>query len=396
MSSLSCCSRRGCRALLTAFAGAVVALLFVLAPPSGVSAAFAATLTTPYPSMTVQAGQTVSVNLSLKDTVAGRMDVSVQGTPSGWKATLLGGGRPVSAVMVDPDSASNLSLQVEVPFDAAGTTTTLTVVARSGATSVTLPISLTVSESEGGTTELSAEYSSLKGSSDATFTFSLTLTNSTLDARTYNLTASGPENWTLTLTPSGSSQQTPTVGVESQSSQGLTLKVTPAPNAEIGTYDLSVTATGGGEAVSVPLQVEITGSYKMTLTTPDGNLNANVKAGSTTQVQFVVVNTGTGPLQDVQLSASPPTNWKVTFEPTSIASIPASQQAQVTAIFTPAENAIAGDYVVTMRAASDQASSSSDIRVTVKTSTLWGVIGVLIAVAAIAILGFVFRRYGHR
>jgi uncharacterized membrane protein len=186
------------------------------------------------------------------------------------------------------------------------------------------------------------------------------------------------------------------VSVESQGSQGLTLKVTPGVNPEIGTYDLTVTATGGGETVSVPLQIEITGTYTLTLTTPDGNLNADVKAGGTTRVQFVVTNSGTGPLQGVELSATAPANWEVTFEPSTIDLLPANQQETVAAVFKPAENAIAGDYVVTMNANADQASAQSDIRVTVKTSTLWGVIGILIAVAAIAILGFVFRRYGHR
>ncbi len=172
--------------------------------------------------------------------------------------------------------------------------------------------------------------------------------------------------------------------------------MTPAASVEIGTYDVTVTAAGGGETVSIPLQVEITGTYTLTLTTPDGNLNADVKAGETTRVQFVVTNSGTGPLQEVELSATAPANWEVTFEPRVIDVLPANQQQSVVAVFKPAENAIAGDYVVTMNASADQASAQSEIRVTVKTGTLWGVIGVLIAIAAIAILAFVFRRYGHR
>jgi uncharacterized membrane protein len=186
------------------------------------------------------------------------------------------------------------------------------------------------------------------------------------------------------------------VTVESKATQGLSLKVTPGPNAEMGTYDITVSAVGGGETVSIPLEVEITGTYTLTLTTPDGNLNADVKAGDTTRVQFVVTNSGTGPLQGVELSATAPTNWEVDFEPSVIDVLPANEQQTVVAVFKPAENAIAGDYVVSMSAQADQAVASSDIRVTVKTSTLWGVIGVLIAIAAIAILGFVFRRYGHR
>jgi uncharacterized membrane protein len=384
------------RALTVVLCGVALAVLFVLIPAGGAAPALATTLTTPYPAMTVQAGQIVTIDLSVSDSAAQRLDLSIEGVPSGWKATIMGGGRPVSAVMTDPGAPSSLQLQVEVPADAEESTSTLTVVTRSASASTLLPISLTVSKVEGGTTELTAEYSSLRGPAAATYTFSLTLANKTLEARTYNLSASGPENWTLSLKPSGASQETPTVSVESQGAQGLTLEVTPASDVEIGSYDLTVTAVGGGETVSVPLQIEITGTYTLTLTTPDSNLNADVKAGGTTRVQFVVTNSGTGPLQGVKLYASAPANWDVTFEPSTIDTLPANQQETVTAVFTPAKNAIAGDYVVTMHASADQASAQSDIRVTVKTSTLWGVVGVLIAVAAIAILGFVFRRYGHR
>ena len=385
------------RGAAAALAGGLVfflVLLFVLA--AGAGSALATTLTTPYPAMTVQAGQNVSIELSLTDTVAQRLELSLQGVPTGWTATIQGGGRPVSAVMTDPENASSLRLQVDVPADAEEGSSTLTVVARSGATSVSLPITLTVSEVEGGTTELTAEYASLRGPATATYMFSLTLSNNTLEERTYNLSASGPEGWGLSLTPSGATQETPTVSVDSQASQKLNFKVTPRSNVEMGVYNVSVTASGGGVTITVPLQIEITGTYTLSLTTPDGNLNADVKAGDTTRVQFVLTNSGTGPLQDVKLSASAPANWEITFEPRTVDVIAANSTQPVTAVFTPAENAIAGDYVVTLRASADQASADSDIRVTVKTSTLWGVIGVLIAVAAIAILGFVFRRYGHR
>lgn len=373
-----------------------VALALMLILIGGTGSALATTLSTPYLAMTVQAGQTITLDLTVTDTTAQRLDLSVSGVPDGWEATVLGGGRPVSAIMTDPASSTSLDLQVKVPADQAETTKTITVVARAGTVSTSLSVSLTVSEVEGGTTELSAEYSSLRGPASATFSYSLTLKNRTLEARAYNLTVEGPENWTLSLTPSGASQETPTVSVESQGSQGLSLKVTPAAGVEMGTYDVIVTAVGGGETVSVPLQIEITGTYTLTLTTPDGNLNADVKAGETTRVQFVVTNSGTGPLQGVNLSAAAPANWDVEFEPSVIDVLPANQQQTVVAVFKPAKNAIAGDYVVTMSANADQASARSDVRVTVKTGTLWGVIGVLIAIAAIAILGFVFRRYGHR
>ena len=387
--------QRSSRALRASLLSVVFGLVVLLAIIGGATSAQATTLTTPYLAMTVQAGQTVNLDLTVADTVAQRVDLSVQGLPAEWEASILGGGRPISAIMTDPESPASIDLQVKVPHLAEEGTSTVTVIARAGGASVSLPITLTVSEVEGGTTELTAEYASLRGSSKATFTFSLNLSNTTPEERVFNLTTTAPENWTLSLMPSGVSQETPTVTVESQGKQGLNLKVTPAPTAEIGVYDIVVSATGGGETVTLPVQVEVTGTYSLSLTTADGNLNAEVKKGKTSRVQCLVINTGTGPVQGVKLSATAPANWQVTFEP-SVVDLPANQQMAVIAVITPAENVIAGDYVVTMNAKADQASADSEIRVTVKTSTLWGVIGVLIAVAAIAILGFVFRRFGHR
>ena len=61
--------------------------------------------------------------------------------------------------------------------------------------------------------------------------------------------------------------------------------------------------------------MDITGSFSMTLTTPDQRLNAEVSAGSSTPVTLVVTNTGTAPLSGVTVTASPPQGWQVTFEP---------------------------------------------------------------------------------
>lgn len=385
--------RAGRTGTLLALAAGIFVFMALLLPGS----ACALTMTTPYPALTVQAGQTVSLTVTVKDTTTGWVDVGLENVPTGWKTQILGGGYPVSAVMVETDEPLSLNLQIEVPADAAEGTQTLRLVGRRGGSLLAeLPIVLTVSEAAAGPTSLTAEYASLRGPAAATYQFSLVLENRSQQARTYNISATGPSKWTLSLKPSGATQETPTVTVQPMGSQSLTLTVTPEPDVAIGTYDIKVTAVGGGETVSAPLQVEITGTYKLTLTTPDGRLNVEIRAGDTTRVPLTVKNEGTGPLRDVTFSATPPTNWKVVFEPDSISELPANEEQTVVAVFTPAKNALAGDYVVTMSANADQAVSQADMRVTVKTSTLWGVLGVLIAIAAIGVLGFVFRRFGHR
>jgi uncharacterized membrane protein len=65
-------------------------------------------------------------------------------------------------------------------------------------------------------------------------------------------------------------------------------------------------------------------------------------------------------------------------------------------VVTPADKAIAGDYVAAFRANGRGESASADFRITVTTSTLWGIVGVgIIAVALLVLLGAV-ARFGRR
>ncbi|MGY0572334.1 hypothetical protein ACTGJ9_015735 [Bradyrhizobium sp. RDM12] len=74
-------------------------------------------LMTDYPAITVRPGTTTNVGLRLQDYGLSpeRYQLSVAGVPSGWTATLLGGGQPVGAAMPGPDSSVALQLRLDVP-----------------------------------------------------------------------------------------------------------------------------------------------------------------------------------------------------------------------------------------------------------------------------------------
>jgi uncharacterized membrane protein len=86
----------------------------------------------------------------------------------------------------------------------------------------------------------------------------------------------------------------------------------------------------------------------------------------------------------------------VSFDPKAIEAIDPNQELQVAASITPAEKAIAGDYVVSVRAAAEGASANADFRVTVLTSTLWGIAGLGVIGAAVIVLAVAVTRYGRR
>jgi uncharacterized membrane protein len=156
-------------------------------------------------------------------------------------------------------------------------------------------------------------------------------------------------------------------------------------------------ATAGSRQIPLQLAVQVTGSFSLSLTTPDQRLNGHGSAGAATEQQLTITNTGTAELTDVALTASAPTGWTVTFDQESVPSIAANGgEVAVTATITASGDAIAGDYAVTFRASSQQANDSVEFRWTVETSPLWFAVGIGLIVAVGIGLWWVFKRYGRR
>jgi uncharacterized membrane protein len=96
------------------------------------------------------------------------------------------------------------------------------------------------------------------------------------------------------------------------------------------------------------------------------------------------------------MSGSAPNGWKVTFQPETIAKIAPNQKQEVQALLTPPTKAIAGDYVTSLKAATSGNSESANFRVTVSTSTMWGIVGAGIIGAALLIMVGAVSRFGRR
>lgn len=373
---------------------AAAAALVVAAGFAPVGRAATLTLTTDYPSVVVAPGSKVSFNLKLTVDTTRRVELDVSGVPQGWDASILGGGYVVDAVLASPSSTPSVRLDVTVPADAAARTYTMTVTATSGSLSDRLDLSVRVNPQAAGSVSLESDFPTLQGPASATYTFSVRLRNDTPEDLTFALGAEGPSGWTVTARPSGQSQAA-SATVTAGSSTTLSVQADPPDNVEAGTYQIQVTATAGSRTAQTQLTVEITGTYQMTITTPDGRLNASGTAGSVITRQLVIQNNGTAPLKGVTLSATPPSGWTVDFDPKTVDIAP-GDQAQVTARITPTSDALAGDYVVTFRASTQEANASEDIRVTIETSLTWALVGIALIVATLAGLGWVFSRYGRR
>jgi len=377
---------------LLAALGLVTVIAGVLAPAA--LAADTLTLTTPYPSVTVSPGSKVSFDLSVKTSAPARVDLAVAGTPTGWTATLQGGGFIVGAVETDGKAAASVRLDVTVPADATGTTH-ISVTATGLGLTDQLDLDLKI-EAQTGDVTLTTDFPSLKGASNTSFTFNLTLTNNTPQDLTFAVDAQGPDGWTTTAQLTGQAQAASAI-VKAGSTSGVSVTAKPPDSVAAGQYPVSVVATAGAKQIKQDLQVEVTGSFSMTMSTPNQVLSNHGAAGSATQQQITITNGGTAPITNVALSATPPTNWKVTFDQPTVASVAANQTVTVTATIVPSADAIAGDYQVTFNATSDQQTSgSTDIRFTVETSLQWAIVGAALIVIVFVGLWWVFKRYGRR
>lgn len=373
----------------------LASLLLALAggPMATVLAADSLTLTTPYPAVTVAPGSSVTFDLSVKTSNPDRVDLKVSGAPTGWTATLHGGGFIIDAVQTDGKAAATATLDVAVPASASGGTH-LTVTASGGGSTTTLGLDLTVQASTGDVT-MTPDFPSLKGSSSTDFTFNMTLVNSTSQDLTFTVNATGPDGW-KTSAQFSTANAASTV-VKAGDSTSFTVTSTPSDNAAAGQYPIHVVATAGSKQVTQDLQVQVTGVYTMTMSTPDQVLSTSGNAASVTEQQLTITNSGSSPITNVTMSDTVPTDWNVTFDQPTIATIAPSQTVTVTARVTPSSNAIAGDYQLTFNANGDNgATANEQIRFTVQTSIQWAIVGIALIVLVFVGLWWVFRRYGRR
>lgn len=385
----------GRRALSLAAALAIAALL--VGGPAAVGAASTLTVTTAYPSVSVTAGTKVSFDLTITTSSTDTVKLAAERLPSGWSATIRGGGYEVTAVTAGSGTAAgHATLEIDVPATAQPGSFPMTLRATGSDSEATLALEIKVNPQAGGEVSMTSDFPSLSGASGTSFTFTLTLNNDTPQDRTFAVSAQGPDGWQVTASPAGETQAS-SVAVKASSSSTITVTANAPSTVPAGPYPIVVKATEGGHEVDAPLSVNIIGSYQLTLTTPDQRLNAEGTAGGAIPFQLVVQNSGTAPLTAVKLSATPPTGWKITFSPSdTIASVAAQSSQTITATITPSDQAIAGDYVVTFSASNAQASGTQDIRVTVDTSLTWAIVGIGLVVLAFVGLGWVFNRFGRR
>jgi uncharacterized membrane protein len=320
----------------------------------------------------------------------------VAGAPPNWNATLLGGGQPIAAAMPATNSSVPLELRLDVPKDAPVGTTKLTVSAKGSSNSIELPIVVTLAKDLPAKLTLTPQLPDLRGNAKSSFEYQLSIKNDSGKKLTVALGADAPENFNTSFTEQYGSQELSAVPIDAGQSKDVKLKVSPPSTVGAGKYKVTARAVAEDANVTSDLGLEVSGQPKIDLAGRDGVLSTKAVAGQETSVPIVLTNTGDAAAEDITLSGTAPSGWKVTFDPKTVDKIAPNDTKEVQAQITPPPQAIAGDYQATLRANWRGDSASSTFRVAVTTSAMWGIVGVGLIGAALLVLVGAVSRYGRR
>jgi uncharacterized membrane protein len=349
-------------------------------------------LYTPFTQISVPPGESIDYSVDVingNETVEDFV-VSVSGIPQSWNYELKSGGWKIGQISVLPGEKKTLSLKVEVPVQVNKGSYRFKI--NAGAHS--LPLTITVSAQGTYKTEFTTDQANMEGQASATFNYSANLRNRTAEEQLYAITADAPRGWNVSFRANG--KQVTSVEVAPNATTNVSIEVKPPAQIGEGKFKIPVRAFTSSTSAELEFEAVVTGSYAMELTTLTGLLSSSITAGDTKKIELVVKNTGSSELKDIEFSSSKPVDWDVTFEPNKIEALIASGSMTVTALVKASRKAIPGDYVVKMTARTPEVSSNADFRMAVKTSMLWGWLGIMVIAAVLGGVYYLFRKYGRR
>jgi uncharacterized membrane protein len=375
---------------------AIAATVQAADKPSGLSGVY---LTTRYPALTVRAGETTTIDLSLRNFnhPPQQLAVAVPEIANGWKATILGGGQPVESAIVAPDTEEKLQLRLEPPAGTGPGHYRFLVEAKGEGSDLKLPIAVTIGQELPAKLKLSTNFPSLRGTATTSFKFKVAVANDSGRDATINFSADAPKNFQVTFTEAYGSQQLTSIPIEAGKTKDIEASVSLPRDTPAGDYKLALHAKSEAAAADLDLGITILGQARLALAGEGGRLSGEAYAGQDGQLTVVVRNDGSEAARDVEFSATAPEGWKTSFDPKQLSELPAGKSQPIKVSLTPSPRAIAGDYQTTIRAnATGGQSESANFRITVLTSTLWGAVGIGIIALSLLVVVFAVARYGRR
>lgn len=243
---------------------------------------------------------------------------------------------------------------------------------------------------------LTTSYPVLRGPTGGKFAFSIDVRSEMDEEKTFNLSAQGPEGWEVNFKPSFEEKYISSVRMKKQQSQNLSVEATPDSRAKAGEYPIKVIVTAGSARAEADITVVLTGSYDLMAGTANDVLSLETQRGKEANISIYVKNTGSAPNENISFVSFKPENWKVEFKPEKLPVIEPGDLKQVEVSIKPSDEALVGDYSVTLAVQGQKATKNIELRTTVKASMFSAWIGIGIIILVIAGLSYLFMKLGRR
>jgi uncharacterized membrane protein len=350
-----------------------------------------------YPSISEEQGKTIELPLTVSNTGEVDRTVSLEAeAPDGWMATFkTSTNMVVRSLNLNPGDSVSLKIVLNPAEGAAIGDYEVTVKAldQSGVLdSMALGVSLLETARE---LEVISTFTDVTVTAGSSITFPIALWNTgEKDALCLLTVPVAPENWKTVFI--SDDIEVSSLLIAAAESTTVRLRVTPPNSVETGAYALTASvASGEGAETILHFNINVAGSYSLGLEL--STLYKTVTIGQSLTFTAKVTNDGQSPITTVYLEADLPSDWEATITPTQVSSIAARGSTTYTVdVMTPADT-VAGDYLVTVKAYSDQMESDEiDLRVTTQASNTWGYIGFGLAVVALVGMYFGFKRFKRR
>ena len=357
-----------------------------------------------YNNITVGPGQEFEMDAEVVNPRKASVRVALETTslPEGWTAGFHSRypSFPVGGIMVQGNKNTTLELKVKLPDNVEPGDYELGVTAKDSkgekTEDVKIAFRVSAKKVDTGGLKMESQYPVLSGTSDQTFKFGIDLKNETDNPLTTALAAQAPPGWVVRIKPQFEDTQISSIALKKDSSETLSVEIQPPQLGDPGDFPIVVRARSGNFTAQSDLKVTLAGTRVLNMGTATGRLNADVTAGEQSQVDFLIGNAGTAPLNNLAFISSKPDQWEVNFNPDKVDSLNPGEVREVKMEITAPDRAVAGDYMLAVTTNSPDSSKSIDFRVTVSTPTIWGWIGAFIVAAVVLALAAVFIRLGRR
>ncbi|UCB50284.1 MAG: hypothetical protein JSW56_05275 [Deltaproteobacteria bacterium] len=368
-------------------------------PPRGISVA------PEYSGVIVAQGEDVSIDLKVVN--KGRQDeiieLTIPSVPKGWSASVKTYSFGVTGVYVESDKSKSLTLKAEHDESVGPGKYTFLVNGQTqdgkltSSGKVVITVKAKEEEKKSKDVRITTSYPVLEGPTDATFEFSIEVENKLDKDTVFNLGYEGPRNWDIKFKPAYEEKYFSSLRIKQGQSESMAVEVKPYLLAEPGRYPLKVKVSSPEAKAEAEIMVVLTGTYKIDAGTADGLLSLReAYQGKEANLSFYVKNTGSAKQNNVKFLSFKPENWKLQFKPERLETLAPGELKQVEVTITPADEALVGDYSVTLSIEGEKATKNLEFRVPVKASTAWGIIGLGIIVIVVLGLVVLFVRLGRR